>query len=426
MANFVNTHSKAYIDAAITAAGGTPGSGGATYVNTNPKGYIDAEVVAAGGTAGSGYINTNAKVYVDNRCASIAPSSLSIDPPVGPFTEVDGNYGSAHGRQFAFPGDTRIFQKLYLHEHTVDNLRAMHWENGQANPISPDNPIVIEDVKAYDAFTNVTTLVNGAQTATTSSFTLTVDSTTGFSTSGSLRVGSSGFKKILYYTGKTGTTFTGVTAAASSVANGGSMADNAVVTQSLDGTGESNLWVGTGRSFVNRVDLRRGGWMGLWTGGIANEATAGCYQTTFQHMSITEQNIGIYCEHDTKECTFRNFQIQASHNGIVSEWWYPDGSPSTLSGPSQNVFEDFIIDMTGTPTTATGSLDSWLNRTGWGIWLGPGTYGCTIRNGTIIGGQGIRLPNNRVSPGTANTVTNVVDGNGDPVRVWYDSEAYGT
>lgn len=421
MATFVNTNVKGYIDAAITAAGGTPGSGGATFVNTNPKAYIDAEVVAAGGSAGSGFVNTSPKVYIDNRAASITPAGLNIDPPVGSFTEIDGNFGSDYGANWdktaADGGTSREFKKLYYHEHRRDNLLALPWNGTSTDVVPLNNPIIVEDCKFYDAKAPGATLINGGQSLPSS--TITVDDTSSFTTSGSLRIGR---YQLVWYTGKTSTTFTGCTTYAT---YHGDIADNTTVEQSYDGTSEANLFIG-GHCTVNRIDLRRGGWMGLWTGGISETTGAGCYQSTFQNMSITEQRIGIYLEHDTIGCTFSNFEIQASHTGINSEWWYKDGPSNTLSGSHSNVFEDFVIDMSTSATTPTEDLDDFGTRVGWGIWLAAGTYGCTIRNGTIIGGEGIRLPNNRVSPGTANTVTNVVDGNGDPVRVYYDNEAYGT
>ena len=48
-----------------------------------------------------------------------------------------------------------------------------------------------------------------------------------------------------------------------------------------------------------------------------------------------------------------------------------------------------------------------------------------LRNGIIRGGKGIELPNHRAGPGTANTVTNVVDENGDPVTITYHNRPIG-
>jgi hypothetical protein len=423
----VNTHPKVTIDIGIALAGGTPGAGGTAYANTNPKPYIDAEITAAGGTPpGSGYSNTNPLAYINTSLATISatsdttapqttidsapsgtqnintatftfsanepatfetkmdsgswvsngtsktksytglddgshtfqvratdqagntdstPASASFDidttdpgivpdPPVGPFTEIDGNYATEYGASWLGSG-SRTFQKLYIHENNRDNIRAMHWSNGSAQPVPADNPIIVEDCKLYDA--------------------------------------------------------------------------SASPPLDLGGTAESNLWIG-GRANVNRVDLRRGAWMGLWTGGITTNPVAGCYQSTFTNMSITEQRVGIYCEHVTKECTFSNFVIEAEENGVYIEWWYGG------IGSNDLLFEDFEIDITG---------GGWGPRDGYGFMLDAGTYGCTIRNGIIRGGKGIELPNHRAGPGTANTVTNVVDENGDPVTITYHDRPIG-
>ena len=350
-----------------------------------------------------------------------APPSITVDAPVGPFTEIDGAYGSDYGANWnktaADAGVSREFKKLYYHDHRIDNLIAIPWNGSSTDVVPLNNPIVVEDCKFYNARQNVATTTTGSNNLAgmSGSGTINVTSASSFPSSGSLRVG----LYIVYYTGKTSTTFTGCTVQGA----GGTVSAGSAVNKSLDGTGEFNLQIG-GHATVNRVDLRNAGWTGLWTGGIAETTGAGCYQSTFQNMSITDQRIGIYCEHDTIGCTFSNFEIEASVVGVNMEWWYRDGPSNVLSGSYGNVFENFDIDMTS--STFTASPDDWLTRSGWGIWLSAGSYGNTIRNGVIRGGNGIRLPSNRVSPGTANTVTNVVDENGDPVRVYYDSEAYGT
>ena len=424
----VNTNPRSYLALAIALLGGTPDSGGVAYANTNPKAYIDAEITAAGGTPpGSGYVNTNPIAYINSSVSTISPTApdttapqttitsapsgtvnintatfafsanepatfetkmdsgswtangtsntksytglsdgshtfqvratdqagntdaspasasfdidttdpgIVPDPPVGPFTEIDGNYATEYGASWLGSG-SRTFQKLYIHENNRDNIRAMHWSNGSAQPVPADNPIIVEDCKLYDA--------------------------------------------------------------------------SASPPLSLNGTAESNLWIG-GRAEVRRVDLRRGAWMGLWTGGITTNPVAGCYQSLFEEMSITQQRVGIYCEHVTKECTFRNFVIEAEENGVYIEWWYGG------IGSNDLLFEDFEIDITG---------GGWGPRDGYGFMLDAGTYGCTIRNGIIRGGKGIELPNHRAGPGTANTVTNVVDENGDPVTITYHDRPIG-
>ena len=179
--------------------------------------------------------------------------------------------------------------------------------------------------------------------------------------------------------------------------------------RSLDGTAESNLWVGCSAT-VRRVILRRGAWMGLWTGGSTSDPKKNCYRSTFEDMLIEEQRVGIYVEHKTRESAFRRFEIEARESGITVEWWYGG------SGSANNTFEDFDITITGT---------TWGPRDGYGIMVDAGNYGHTFRNGVIRGGKGIELPKRLVDPSQPNVVEDVVDEAGIPVKITYHDRAIG-
>lgn len=163
---------------------------------------------------------------------------------------------------------------------------------------------------------------------------------------------------------------------------------------SANGTAEANLWVGLS-AHVNRVVLRDGAWMGLWTGGS-------CHGSTFQNLRISEQRIGIYMEHDTTKCRFRDLLISAD-TGITVEWSYGG------HGSHSNVIEDFDITCT--------------DPQGYGIFLDGGPYGFTIRNGVIRGGAGISVPRldprYMVDPFKPNVIENVTRPDGSPVPVTY-------
>lgn len=327
----------------------------------------EAEVSTAKVKSGGSWITADVKVKVGGVWVTAAEGTptpgLVIDPPVGPFTELNGA-GTADYGQFYHWWDldadvSREFKKLYYHNHDHTNLKISLYVTDQhvldnpgkpyligesSYPVPYDDPLIIEDCKFYDA--------------------------------------------------------------------------SAAVPLSLNGTDEANLWVG-GHAMVNRIDLRRGAWMGLWTGGgraASAPENAGCIYSEFTNMSITEQRVGIYIEHDTIQCTFSTFEIEAEETGIISEWWYLESADDLgVHGSCVNTFENFDIEITGS---------GFGEREGYGITLDSGTFGCTIRNGVIRGGKGIELPNELVYP-IPNTVTNVVDENGDPVNIDYHDRPVG-
>lgn len=179
--------------------------------------------------------------------------------------------------------------------------------------------------------------------------------------------------------------------------------------KSLDGTSESNLWVGCTAN-CKRVVLRNGAWMGLWTGGDTMLANGGCTGSTFEDFTIENQRIGVYIEHITRGCLFKRFSIKASEIGINVEWWYGG------RGSHSCTIEDFDITINGNYPTN--------DRRGWAISLDAGTYGFKIRNGIIRGSKGIELPK-RMAGGTSNVIENVRRPDGSPVPIIYHDRAIG-
>ncbi|HXG77151.1 MAG TPA: fibronectin type III domain-containing protein [Gaiellaceae bacterium] len=83
------------------------------------------------------------------------------------------------------------------------------------------------------------------------------------------------------------------------------------------GTGESGVWIGHRISeTVERIRIRRGGWMGLWTGNAARDIT-------IQDLTISDtgprNSNGVYFEHDSIRITIRRFDISAPL-GFIAEW----------------------------------------------------------------------------------------------------------
>lgn len=247
------------------------------------------------------------------------PTGLSpIAAPIGPFTEVDGNYATDHGIYRSGPGPYAPIKGVYAHEHIRSNISAMNWHDGRSWPVS-GAPVVIEDIICEDCHANPPL--------------------------------------------------------------------------SLNGTAECNLWVGCNAD-VKRVVLKRGAWMGLWTGGSAPMGSGGgCWGSIFEDLTIVEQRIGIYVEHTTEGTTFRRLHIEASMTGVNVEWWYNGiGSRSCL-------FEDGYVKVpSGQPA----------------FFLDAGTYGFTLRNLVIEDGY-IALPRNLVDPSKPNVVENVRRLDGTPL-----------
>lgn len=122
---------------------------------------------------------------------------------------------------------------------------------------------------------------------------------------------------------------------------------------SSNGTAEAGLWAGTNCS-VSRIRITDVSWMGIWTG-------ANCNNSVFSDLTIdniTPQGTGIYVEHYTRRCVFKDFQIgpvkgfpwQEGHlmrNGVNTEWDNPqvDTNPEggTKGGSHENIFRDGII-----------------------------------------------------------------------------------
>ncbi|NLM35002.1 MAG: hypothetical protein GX206_06135 [Clostridiales bacterium] len=125
---------------------------------------------------------------------------------------------------------------------------------------------------------------------------------------------------------------------------------------SMNGTGECGLWAAT-ECTVNRVRIRDTGWMGLWTG-------ANCNNAIFSNITIDNcykddnHSIGIYVEHWTRNCIFKNLQIgpisgapRLGHRmdiGITTEWDDPNIMPNPVIGQNNganhnNTFENAVI-----------------------------------------------------------------------------------
>lgn len=177
---------------------------------------------------------------------------------------------------------------------------------------------------------------------------------------------------------------------------------------SANGTTESNLWIGSTAN-VSRCELRRGAWMGLWTGGICTVAQGGCYRAKFEDMKITEQRVGIYVEHNTRESEFRRMLIGSKSIGIKVEWWYSG------QGSHHLLFEDMRIDC-GLQNDGNIPADA-------AVWVDAGNYAVTFRNIVIPQGR-VYLPNRRVVD-IANTTTNVRRPDGSAVPIVYHDRAIG-
>lgn len=152
----------------------------------------------------------------------------------------------------------------------------------------------------------------------------------------------------------------------------------AVPPLSSNGTSEACAWIGN-PSDVRRLRLTDGAWMGMWTG-------SRCIGSVIEDVTIEGPGVGLYCEHTTKDSTFRRFKIATDGPGIVLEWWYrhspgPYVGDGEMQGTSGCVFEDMdIFCPTGDDKTS-------------GIFADAGTFGCVFRRIRFWGpGVGIRMP----------------------------------
>ena len=144
---------------------------------------------------------------------------------------------------------------------------------------------------------------------------------------------------------------------------------SAIPPRSRNGTSEACLWIGN-KTNVNRVKIRNGAWMGMWTGSL-------CHDSVFEDIEISDcPHVGLYIEHQTKRVVFRRCSFSAMDNAVNIEWWYGgEGSNSIL-------FEDCTFNSTN----------------GWGIFADAGTYDLTVRRCKFLGKNGIALPKNLVDP----------------------------
>ena len=90
---------------------------------------------------------------------------------------------------------------------------------------------------------------------------------------------------------------------------------------SSDGTAEAGIWAGTNAQ-VSRIKIRNTGWMGIWTGGNANNGV-------YSDFDIDQTGAAVYLEHYSRSDVFKNFVIGNATNtgveiGFVCEWADPD------------------------------------------------------------------------------------------------------
>lgn len=149
----------------------------------------------------------------------------------------------------------------------------------------------------------------------------------------------------------------------------------AVPPGSDDGRSEACLWIGN-RAAVDRVQIRNGAWMGMWTG-------AACFDSVFQDIEVSDcPGTGLYIEHETKRAVFRRCKFSAVGNAVNIEWWYGG------KGSNSIVFEDC----------------EFHSETGWGIFADAGTYDVTVRRCKFTGNNGIALPQNLADPSMPNVL----------------------
>ncbi|MBX4201596.1 hypothetical protein KW803_01715, partial [Candidatus Saccharibacteria bacterium] len=125
---------------------------------------------------------------------------------------------------------------------------------------------------------------------------------------------------------------------------------------SSDGKAEAGLWAGVGCQ-CDKIKIRNTGWMGIWTGGNANNGT-------FSNFDIDDINgtvpgngqrvsIGAYLEHYTRSNVFKSFVIGRSGGnmsvGFNCEWADPAYNGTnpvagqTVSACHSNTIQDGTI-----------------------------------------------------------------------------------
>lgn len=179
---------------------------------------------------------------------------------------------------------------------------------------------------------------------------------------------------------------------------------DAKATSSLDGTAESNLWIG-GTCESQRVDLRYGAWMGEWVGGQTLDPKGGCYGSYLSDRYIIGTPVGLYVELVTRQTEFKRYFIEASDTGVRIEWAHPVNGTYMASGDL--LLDNFYVDM----RRATGTF--W--RSGYAFDVQDGSYNVTIRNSVVIGGKGIAISKNARNV----VIENVTDGAGNPTPITY-------
>jgi hypothetical protein len=137
------------------------------------------------------------------------------------------------------------------------------------------------------------------------------------------------------------------------------------------GTGQFNLAVGLRGTYRRFVGLAAA-WNGLWTGGMSSDPRGGCYRSLIEHFRLERQIRGIYIEHDTWGSVFRNYAVEATEVGVVSEWAYYEPERDKIGGSGFNLHDGFVIDLTRAPRGALG-----FN-------LQPGVIGDVIQNGYVV------------------------------------------
>lgn len=164
--------------------------------------------------------------------------------------------------------------------------------------------------------------------------------------------------------------------------------------RSADGTKESGFWIGQ-KAYARRLLATDCAWMGMWTGCWCDLSDIGDF--TLIRMPHT----GLYCEHVTSHTRFHDFKIEIlsgapAEAAVKCEWWYKSNNYGVRfpqfggrAGSYSNIFENFDI------TVPPGA---------WAFYLDAGTFDCTIRNGIIRGGNGIRHPKNLMDPSKPNKI----------------------
>jgi hypothetical protein len=102
---------------------------------------------------------------------------------------------------------------------------------------------------------------------------------------------------------------------------------------SSDGTAEACLWLGS-QGRVRRVDVRRCGLIGVWTG-TANDGSL------VEDVTADRTHVGVYLEHFTSRTTFRRLRIGPNvSRGINAEWANPDrgGRPASTDNMIQDSY----------------------------------------------------------------------------------------